>query len=388
MGKVSYKTFRCYERVNRVKILQFGKFYPPSMGGTQQVMFETSEGVSKEGYICDVLCSNTKAMYEEDSFDNYTVFRIKSYGILLSTSITPQLIYKLWKLDSKYDIIHVHAPDPMAFLALFLVRPKAKVIIHWHSDIVRQHKTRRFFLPLQNWVLKFADKVIVTSKSYAKYSPCLQNFIDKVEIIPLGTTNYSFMSNSNNSQKIKNKYRNKKIILAVGRLVSYKGFKYLVQAAIDLNDDFVILIAGEGYERNRLENIIAENNLQDKVKLLGYISEQEKYDYLQACDAFCLPSITKAEAFGVAIIAAMSFSKPIISTNMLDSGISWVNEDGKTGIQVDIESPKQIAEAIVKITSDKDLYKSMSSNSLQRYKKLFSGEVMVDSLIKLYKSIL
>ncbi len=371
-----------------MKILQFGKFYPPSMGGTQQVMFETSEGLAKEGYRCDVLCSNTEATYEESIFDGYTVFRTVSYGTALSTSITPQLIYKLWELSSRYDIIHVHAPDPMAFLALFLVRPKSKVIIHWHSDIVRQHKTRRFFLPLQNWVLRFADKIIVTSKNYARRSPCLKEFMDKIEIIPLGTSNYSHLSDKNNVKDIQRQYKNKKIILAVGRLVSYKGFKYLVKAAKHLDDDFIILIAGKGYEERSLLGIISKNNLQDKVKLLGYISEQEKCDYLQACCMFCLPSITKAEAFGVAIIEAMSFSKPIVSTNMFDSGISWVNKDGVTGIQVDTYSAEQLADAFKTISSDKSLYDSMSKNSLQRYEKLFSEKKMIQSTIELYKSML
>lgn len=371
-----------------MKILQFGKFYPPSMGGTQQVMFETSEGVSNEGYTCDVLCSNTEASYVEDRFDNYTVFRTISYGIALSTSITPQLIYKLWQLDSKYDIIHVHAPDPMAFLALFLVRPKAKVIIHWHSDIVRQHRTRKLFFPLQNWVLRFADKVIVTSTNYARHSSDLRDFMSKVEIIPLGTSNYSNKSVEKNVADIKKKYKNKKIILAVGRLVSYKGFKYLVESAKYLDDDFIILIVGKGYEEKSLLDIISKNNLQDKVKLLGYISEQEKYDYLQACYLFCLPSITKAEAFGVAIIEAMSFSKPIVSTNMFDSGISWVNKDGATGIQVDTYSDEQLADAFKTIDNDKSLYESMSKNSLQRYEKLFSEKKMIQSTIELYKSML
>jgi rhamnosyl/mannosyltransferase len=371
-----------------MKILQFGKFYPPSMGGTQKVMYEISEGMSKQGYVCDVLCSNTEAKYVEDKYDNYTVFRTISYGIFLSTSITPQLIYKLWKLAPKYDIIHVQAPDPMAFLALFLLRPKTKIIIHWQSDIVRQHRTRKLFLPLQNWVLRFADKVIVTSKNYVRNSPCLKDFIDKVEIIPLGASNNSHMSDKNGVKEIQYRYENKKIILAVGRLVSYKGFMYLVESAKYLGDDFVILIAGEGYEEDRLNDIILVNNLQGKVKLLGYVSEQEKYDYLQACYLFCLPSITKAEAFGVAIIEAMSFSKPIVSTNMFDSGISWVNKDGVTGIQVDTDSAKQLADAFKTIASDKSLYDSMSKNSFQRYEKLFSEKKMIQSTIKLYKSML
>ncbi|MBL0707985.1 MAG: glycosyltransferase [Sulfurimonas sp.] len=371
-----------------MKILQFGKFYPPSMGGTEQVMFETSEGVSRDGHTCDVLCSNKKASYIEDKFENYTVFRTGSYGIFLSTSITPQLIYKLWKLNSKYEIIHIHAPDPMAFLALFLVRPKAKIIVHWHLDIVRQHRTKKFFIPLQNWVLKFADKVIVTSKNYVQHSSDLKDVVSKVEILPLGTSNYSHLSDKKNVKDIHEQYKNKKIVLAIGRLVGYKGFKYLVESAKYLDDDFMILIAGTGYEKDNLEDIISSNKLQKKVKLLGHISEQEKYDYLQASYLFCLPSITKAEAFGVAIIEAMSFSKPIVSTNMFDSGISWVNKDGVTGIQVDTGSSKQLADAFRKIASDKSLYESMSKNSFRRYEKLFSDKKMIQSTIEIYKSVL
>jgi len=371
-----------------MRILQFGKFYPPSMGGTQQVMFEISEGLAKEGYRCDVLCSNTKATYEENIFDGYTVYRTVSYGIALSTSITPQLIYKLYKRAPQYDIVHLHAPDPIAFLALFLIRPKVKVIVHWHSDIIRQHRTRKFFLPLQNWVLRFTDKILVTSKNYARHSPDLKGFMNKVEIIPLGSSNYSNNSNKKNVEDIQKKYQYKKIILAIGRLVSYKGFKYLAEAASYLDDDFIILIAGKGYEEKSLLDIISKNNLQDKVELLGYISEQEKYDYLQACSIFCLPSITKAEAFGVAIIEAMSFSKPIVSTNMHDSGISWVNKDGETGIQVDIESPEQLADAFKKLASDDVLYDTMSKNALARFNKLFTGDKMVQSTIELYKSLL
>ncbi len=84
-----------------MKILQFGRFYPPDMGGIQQVMYEISEGITKNGHQCDVLCSNTKAVYEESQFEKYTVYRTSSYGIVLSTSISPQLIYKFWKIHKR-----------------------------------------------------------------------------------------------------------------------------------------------------------------------------------------------------------------------------------------------------------------------------------------------
>ncbi|MEA3552987.1 MAG: glycosyltransferase [Campylobacterota bacterium] len=370
-----------------IKILQFGKFYPPSMGGTQQVMFEISEGLSVSGYKCDVLCSNTKPVYEENDFNNYTVFRTASYGLILSTSITPQLIYKFLNIYKNYDIIHVHAADPIAFLALFLIRPKIKVVVHWHSDIIRQKKSLKFFLPLQNWVLNFADKVIVTSDNYAKHSLALKNFKNKINIVPIGISNQSLVSNIDNVKRIKKKYNNKKIIFALGRLVSYKGFDYLIESSKYLNDEFVILIGGTGIEEKFLQNIISINNLEKKVELIGYISENEKNDYLEACFLFCLPSITKAEAFGVVIVEAMSFSKPIVSTNMIESGISWVNENNITGIQVSPKSSKELANAFNKISNDDNLYKLMSKNSLQRYNKLFTRENMTKLLIKLYKSL-
>ncbi|PIF04248.1 MAG: glycosyl transferase family 1 [Arcobacter sp.] len=371
-----------------MKILQFGRFYPPDMGGIQQVMYEISEGITKNGHQCDVLCSNTKAVYEESQFEKYTVYRTSSYGIVLSTSISPQLIYKFWKIHKKYDLIHVQAPDPLSFLALFLVRPKAKVVIHWHSDIVRQKKTLKYFMPLQTWVLKFASRIICTSEKYASSSPFLQKFKEKIEVIPLGISNKSFIANEDNVQVIQNRYKNKKIIFALGRLVSYKGFEYLVKSAQYLSDDFIILIGGTGIQKDNLLTIIKENNLQNKVELLGYLSEEEKNDYLEACFLFCLPSITKAEAFGVVIVEAMMFSKPIVSTNMQDSGVSWVNENNVTGLQVDPKSPKQLAIAFNKISNDKKLYEKMCKNSFHRYTKFFTREKMVTSLIHLFKSII
>jgi len=370
-----------------MKILQFGRFYPPDMGGTQQVMYEISEGMTKDGHTCDVLCSNTKAVYEKSHFDKYIVHRTASYGIVLSTSISPSLIYKLWKIHKDYDVIHVQAPDPLSFLALFLVRPTAKIVIHWQSDIVRQKKTLKYFLPLQNWVLSFANKIVCSSKKYADNSSCLQDFKDKVEVIPLGISNKPLVSNKNNVKKIQQKYKNKKIIFALGRLVSYKGFEYLVKSAKYLSDDFVILIGGTGVEKDNLLTIIKDNNLQNKVELLGYISTEEKNDYLESCFLFCLPSITKAEAFGVVIVEAMTFSKPIVSTNMEDSGVSWVNENNVTGLQVNPKSSEQLAEAFNKLSNDKNLYTQMCKNSLQRYRNFFTREKMIDSLTKLFKRI-
>ncbi|MEA3387152.1 MAG: glycosyltransferase, partial [Patescibacteria group bacterium] len=191
-----------------------------------------------------------------------------------------------------------------------------------------------------------------------------------------------------NVKVIQKQHKNKKIILGLGRLVSYKGFSYLVESAKYLGDDFMILIGGTGPEEAKLLKSIIANNLQEKVKLLGHLSEQDKYDYLQASFLLCLPSVTKAEAFGVVLVEAMAFSKPIVTTNLLESGMSWVNKDAVSGLQVNPKSPKKLAEAFQKIANDKKFYELLCVNSFKRYQHLFTRDKMIASLKKLYQSIL
>ncbi len=354
----------------------------------ERALFEITEGLNAQHVQCDVLCSNTKPINEETLFDNYTVFRTASYGIVNSASITPNLIRKLWQLYKKYDIVHVHHPDPMAFLALFLARPTSKIIIHWQSDIVRQETMIKYFLPLQNWVLRRADAIIVATEEYADHSEHLQPFKEKIAIIPIGISNSSLQTDQNKIDAIKERYKNKKIILAFGRLVTYKGFDVLIESAQYLSDDYIVLIGGGGPEAENLANLIRHHKLENRVALLGHVPEEEKYNYFEASTLFCLPSVTKAEAFGVVLLEAMAFGKPIVSSKIIESGMSWVNQDGVTGIQVDPREPKQLALAIQRICDDSELHERFSKNALERYQNIFTRESMIDALIRLYRKVL
>ncbi|HHD73167.1 MAG TPA: glycosyltransferase [Epsilonproteobacteria bacterium] len=371
-----------------MKILQFGKFYYPTFGGMERTMYEITEGFSARGITCDVLCSNTEPHNEISQFEGYTVYRAASYGRINSASISPQLVSKLWKIQKDYNVIHVHHPDPMAFLALFIVRPSAKIVVHWQSDIVRQEMMLKFFLPLQNWVLNRADKIIAATDAYAKHSPYLASFLDKTEIIPIGISDETFLIDEHEVAKIKERYQQKKIILAFGRLVSYKGFDYLVEAARHLSDDYVVLIGGSGIEEKSLTESISRYGLEERVHLLGHVKEEEKYNYFQAASIFCLPSVTKAEAYGVVLIEAMAFGKPIVSSKIDESGMVWVNQDHITGLQVPPRSPEALAKALEQIGENPELYQKFSDNGRRRYHDIFTRKTMIDALNRLYQKIL
>ncbi len=373
-----------------MKILQLGKFYPPVFGGIQNVMYELTTGLNNEKIHCDVLCSNNRNKYEVTKYDNYQVFKTKSYGIHFSTSITPQMISVLKNIQDDYDIISIHFPDPMAALALFIARPKGKVVLHWHSDVIKQKHLLKLFEPLQNWVINRADLIIGATKGHIKDSDQASLMLDKSIVLP-----YPFDSNelkqcidSDLLNILKTKYPGKKIIFAMGRLIYYKGFEHLIEAANHLNDDYIILIGGEGKLKEKFEQKIKSNNLQSKVKLIGFIPRSELGTYYKFCDVFCLPSTFRSEMFGIVQLEAMSFGKPIITTKLERSGVCNVNIDGVTGKCVEVANSLEIATAIDSILQNTDTYLLYSENCKERVKEVFDKKVVIESLIEIYKKLL
>ena len=120
-----------------MKVLQLGKFYP-IRGGVEKVMWDLTSGLSARGIDCDMLC----AELEKDEIihlnEHGRVICLKAWMKKAATMIAPKMISWLRKHKDEYDIIHVHHPDPMACLALRLSGYKGRVILHWHSDILKQ----------------------------------------------------------------------------------------------------------------------------------------------------------------------------------------------------------------------------------------------------------
>lgn len=370
-----------------ISVLQIGRYFPPHIGGTENVMRDLTEGLNKEGIKCDVLCCNDTNKYEETELPGYKVMRTKTNWKVGSIAISFQQIMKLKSIWRNYDIIHLHHPAPMATLAVLLINPSCKVVVYWHSDIVRQKILLLFFKPFQNLLLKLSSAVVATNPKYITGSNALQKYPLKTTYIPIGISPLTPLGPADLAL-LKSKYAEKKIIFSLGRLVEYKGFKYLVDAATHLPPDYLILIGGEGRLRPALQKQIAENSLEDKVKLLGKLSDNELAGYYNICDLFCLPSISKNEAFGLVLAEAMSFSKPIVATNIPGSGVPWVNEHEVTGLNVEVENAVELANSIKMILSNPALARKYGEAAFRRYSDIFKKESMTNSFIKLYNSVI
>lgn len=372
-----------------MKILQLGKFYPIK-GGVEKVMYDLLIGLSQRSITCDMLCASSEILSTNNQItpNKFSeIFVEPSINEIAKTKISPALISKLRKICSNYDIIHLHHPDPMSALALFLSGYRGKVILHWHSDILAQKVLLRFYKPLQTWILKRADLILTTSPNYLEQSKYLTKYKKKSDILPIGISDISKDYNVGKSEHIKQQYKDKKIIFSLGRLVTYKGFEYLINAAEYLPEDYVILIGGEGPLKQHLQDIINQKQLNSKVCLLGYLDDVDVFSYYKACDLYCLSSIEKTEAFAIVQIEAMSFSKPIVATEIFGSGVSWVNKNGYSGINVPPKNSQKLSLAIIEILQNKDRYDKYCNNARQRYLEFFNIKSMIDNVLVFYNSI-
>jgi len=369
-----------------MKVLQLGKFYP-IQGGVEKVMYDLLTGFSERGVCCDMLCAHVhkgETVIELTPYNKVICTRklLKKYA----TMISPQMVTVLRRIAFSYDIIHVHHPDPMAALALRLSGYKGKVVLHWHSDIVKQKKLLSLYQPLQRWLITRADLIIGTTPVYLAQSPCLQDVQHKCACLPIGIAPVE--PDADKVARLRAQYGDKKIVFSLGRLVHYKGYRYLVEAARYLDDSYVVLIGGSGELQSELQAQIDELGLQNRVRLLGRISDDDLPAYYGACDVYCLSSVQKTEAFAIVQIEAMSCGKPVVSCDIEGSGVPWVNADGVSGLVVPPMEAKALADAIRRIMDDHTLYHTLSEGARSRFSELFLKERMIDTCFSLYQQVI
>jgi Glycosyltransferase len=369
-----------------MRILHIGKYYPPHFGGIEKVNFDLVEELNKHHYSTDVLCFNDAHInsFEENK---YRIYRASTLIKLNSTPASLELRRILKKIHNNYDIIHLHLPNPMAALAFQSVQFKGKLVIHWHSDIIKQVYLKKIYGPFQKALLKRADRIIVTSPPYLEGSKELADFKLKCTVIPIGIEDHEEV-NEDLLQSLKDTYQDKKVIFSLGRLIYYKGFEYLIDAAKELPDNYQILIGGEGDLYQQLNQQIKQNKLEYKVQLVGKIPSKEISAYFALCDLYCMPSCERSEAFGIVQIEAMSYGKPVVSTSIPYSGVAWINEHETTGRVVRPKDPIALADAIKTILEDQETKTRLCENARKKFLKEFTLEKMFQRTVELYKTLI
>lgn len=372
------------------KILHIPNYYPPNFGGIEQVAYDIVSGL-KDEYEQKVICFNNSSETVVDVYDGIEVVRIGYKLKLASQAISIRYFFELNSLIKKFnpDIIYLHLPNPLVSIYLFLSRIKdIKLIIHWHSDIIDQKILKKFYYPFQYLILKRANKIFATSPNYMENSEDLRPFLTKADVIPNIVNTEKFILNDKNIRNIKKlklKYENKKVLFFLGRHVPYKGIEYIIKASDLINENAVILIAGEGTLTNYLKEIARGKK---NIIFLGKLTNDELKEYLAISYLFLFPSVTKNEAFGIALAEALYCGVPAVGFNIEGSGVNWVNKDGYTGFMVENRNFVEFANKINYLLENEALRNEMSENAKKWVNDNFTKDKMIFKLRSELKNIL
>lgn len=373
-----------------MKILQIGKYYPPDFGGIETVTQLLAEGLNEAGVSCDVLCVSSARETTIDEYKGYRVIRVGSFGTKFSVSLSPSLILWLWRICNSYDVIHLHLPNPLAELAIFIVRPNAKLVLHWHADV----DSKKFGIlaklhsPLTRWIIKRASRVIGATKAHINCSDHRDIMIRKSVVVPYPFRQSNAHDLSGQSGLDKRMLEDRFIVLAVGRLIYYKGFSYLIEAAKYLPNKCLVLIVGAGPLAEELQAQIDSGGLADRVMLSGKLSEGDLLTCFSVCDVLCFPSTDRGEMFGMVQLEAMAFKKPVIGTRIPKSGVCEVNLNNVTGLTVPIKDPGAIADAVLKLMDNPSYCDAMGRAGYKRVKEVYDMSVVIPQFICLFAECL
>jgi rhamnosyl/mannosyltransferase len=360
-------------------------YYPPVIGGIEKHINEVAQG-TKDEFEVRVLVANTRPRTEIREIQGIPVIKAASLGRIASAPICPTFP-RLLKTYAA-DILHFHCPNPTGDIAYLLAKPEGKVIVTYHSDVVRQTWAMFAYGLLLRRFLKKADIILPTSPNYVDSSPYLSRVREKCTPVPLGIDTARFEKTpviQARSEEIRKSARGEPIILFVGRLRYYKGLHFLIQAMPLV--DAHLFIVGSGSEENAIRKQIRLFKVMDRVTLTGAVKDEELAAYYHAADVFCLPSYLRSEAYGLVQLEAMACGVPIVSCD-LKTGVPFVNQDGRTGIIVPCGSPSKLASALNTLLNDDALRRRLGEQARERVLAEFDISLMIRRIKDAYRRVL
>ncbi len=346
-----------------IRVLQLAKHFDPDTGGIETVTFNIAEMLPAHGIQADVLCTEVKGPYVERE-RNYRVMRCAANFSFGNKHLSWRYVEQGRHLEAEYDCALVHMPNPLAVVAA--LSWKKPVILLWHADIP-QPPIRLATTPLDRLLLARAAAVIGPTPVHLQRShraAAIRNGIvipypfDRT-LIPTATGTTPF------ADTLRTFRRGRAMSISVGRLVPYKGFDVLIEAARGFGHRLCSLIVGSGPLRDELTDKIKAAGVEDRVLLAGGLSAAELADAFAQARLGAMPSVTAAEMYGVAQVESMAAGLPMVSTNLDRSGVPFVNKNGETGLVVEPGDVPALTDAMLRLVDDAPLWQRLSAGALR-----------------------
>jgi len=371
-----------------MRVLHINKYYPPVVGGIERAVSIIAQEQKAKGLQVEVLASQPFGTHQEDIVNSVPVTRATSLGTYFSMPLAPAFPRCLADKMINKDILHFHFPFPLGDISYLWqyahsLSKSQVVVTSWHSDIVRQKFLLWLYRPFLMRFLSLSKLILVSSENLRNTSPFLAPFQEKVRVLPYGLNLMDpFFADNGINGKAKSGLP---IILFVGRLVPYKGVKYLIEAMKSVQG--ILWIVGDGPLLPSLQNQATRLGIAQRIKFWGCLSDEQLSKLYRHCDLFILPSINRSEAFGIVQLEAMAFGKPVINTH-LSTGTTHVSIHGETGLSIHPGDSQALADAIKLLITSPGMHKQYGENGKQRIRENFTSEAMISSLLDMYQEIL
>jgi glycosyltransferase involved in cell wall biosynthesis len=372
-----------------VKVLHLGKF-DGDVGGIERFVRALLGGLPGD-IECINLVANDRAVTDQHRNYRYLTVRAASYGIFASVALCPSmpLLARRLHREHRFDLVHLHFPDPLGQLTAMSLPRSVKRVISWHSDIIKQRAALALYRPFLDAFVRDADAIIgATPQHFRSSQQMVSGKVGQLrEVIPYGFDPTAFawtdIARARRTELAKAAYA-RPVIFTVGRHVYYKGFDVLIRAlrAVDAE----LWIGGRGPMTDDFRAAAQEAGVAERVRFLGFIPDPELVAYYDACDIFCMPSTERAEQFGLVQLEAMHLGKPVVATR-LGTGVEYVTIDEVTGLLVEPGSEAGLAHALNRLLADNALRARLGEAARQRVADVFSVRQMIDKTEALYRRL-
>lgn len=356
------------------------------MGGAQRYVLAASIFFAKEHYEVSVAAGEGDSQLFKELPKSITTAKLNH---LKRTSLPLEAIKGVWEIvkllrREKPDVLFLNSTmagvlgSKAAFLYKIFSRKPLKIIYRiggWAFNDPKPQWQKKAILLAEKATAPLKDKIIVNSEFDLQCAL-------KYEIAP--KEKFVLIHNGINPKQLKflpkgesrkalNLSAREMVIGTIANFYKTKGLQYFIEAAgiktfRQLPAKFIII--GDGPERIKLENLIKEKGLQEKVILFGRISEASRY--LKAFDVFVLPSLK--EGFPWVILEAMAAGVPVVATKV--GALQEIIKNKKSGLLVKPGDSKQLGEAVKKILRDAKLRKNLASEAKKRVKDFSESEML------------
>ena len=387
--------------INKARILHISKYYYPFLGGTEQVARDMVKALIGTGAKQKVICFNEDAddghmvcihgETKTETVDGVEVIRCGYFLKVRSQAVSSTYSSELKRVMDEFEpnVIILHYPNP--FVTHYLLKYKSrnfKLLVYWHLDITKQRILKRFFNGQNLALIERSEKILGATPKHVDESEYSPQFGNKRYILPymIDESNLAITdAEIEVGKQIKEKYKGKTLGFFIGRHVPYKGLTYLVKASKELeNVDMRFLVAGTGELTESLKEEAKEDH---KIVFLGRITDSERRSYLYACDIVLFPSITRNEGFGLALAEGMYFGHPAVTFTIPGSGVNYVNLNGITGIECPNCDYRAYADALKKLSQNRELREKMGFAARQRVLEHFTSTSFKKNLLVLIQSL-